>query len=196
MIDLKKIKAFYNFSRELNLSDVQVLIKATERKTYEPTDFLIKEGSLKKKIFYIQTGLVRSFIINDKGDEITTALMSENQITASPDVILHNQPSRYYYQALEKTTVLFIDYDVLQDIISAHPKLERNRKFVFQKAIKEAHARIESFVLYSPEERYIRYIAANPDINERVPNKYLANVLGITPVSLSRIRKRIANKKK
>jgi len=196
MIDLKKIKAFYNFSRELSLSDIQVLLKTAKQETYEPNDFLIKEGFLKKRLYHIQSGLVRSFILNEKGEEITTSLIREHQIMGSPDIILHNQASRYYYQALEKTIVRSIDYDVLQEIISKHPKLEKNRKFVFQKIVKEAYERIESFVLYSPEERYIRYIEANPDMNNRVPNKYLANVLGITPVSLSRIRKRIASRRK
>jgi len=196
MIDLKKIKAFYSFSRELNLKDIQVLINAAKYETYASTEFLIKEGSLKSKIFFVQAGLIRSFMLNDKGDEITVSLMREHQIVANPDIVLYNQASRYYYQALEETSVWSIDYELMQEIIAQHPKLEKNRRFVFQKVLEEAQKRIESFVLYSPEERYIRYIEANPDINERVPNKYLANVLGITPVSLSRIRKRIANKKK
>lgn len=53
----------------------------------------------------------------------------------------------------------------------------------------------ESFILYSAEERYLNFVKNNPDIVNRVPGKYIANVLGITPVSLSRIRKRIAQKK-
>ena len=60
--------------------------------------------------------------------------------------------------------------------------------------MREAHLRIEGFILYTPEERYIKFIEKYPDINNRVPDKYIANVLGITPVSLSRIRARIIEK--
>jgi len=59
--------------------------------------------------------------------------------------------------------------------------------------LKEAMERIESFVLLSPTERYLKLIEEKPDIVNRVPDKYLSTYLGITPVSLSRIRKRIAS---
>ena len=88
-----------------------------------------------------------------------------------------------------------MDYDLAQKIIENNPKLEKSRKFFLQKMLKDALERIESFVLYSPEERYVKYVESKPDIINRVPNKYIANVLGMTPVSLSRIRKRIASKK-
>jgi CRP-like cAMP-binding protein len=87
-----------------------------------------------------------------------------------------------------------LDYDVLQDIVSANPKLDANRKYVLQQMLKEALGRIDTFVLMSPEERYLAYVDQNPEIVNRVPDKYIANVLGITPVSLSRIRKRVAKK--
>ena len=69
-------------------------------------------------------------------------------------------------------------------------------KYVFQKMMRHQLARVESFVLNSPEERYLKYIKDYPDLINRVPDKYIAHVLGITPVSLSRIRKRISDKSK
>ena len=87
-----------------------------------------------------------------------------------------------------------IDYDLIQKIFESNPKLEANRKKFFQRIVREAHLRIEGFVLHTPEERYIKFIEKYPDINNRVPDKYIANVLGITPVSLSRIRARIIKK--
>ena len=88
-----------------------------------------------------------------------------------------------------------MNYDTLQRIFESNMKFESNRKYVFQKIIRQMLKRLESFVLYSPEERYQLYIKDYPNIVNRVPDKYIANVLGITPVSLSRIRKRIAEKK-
>ena len=52
--------------------------------------------------------------------------------------------------------------------------------------------RLEAFVLLTPEERYQELISSNPTLINRVPDKYIANIIGITPVSLSRIRKRLA----
>ena len=135
-------------------------------------------------------------MITEKGEEITTMLRWENQITTNLDTILFNQASRFYFQALEQTEVLYMDYDLIQDIIAKNPKLEANRKHVLLNILKEAIGKIDSFVLLNPEERYLAFIKSNPDIINRVHNKYIANVLGITPVSLSRIRARIASKRK
>lgn len=195
MIDFEKLKMVYRLGRNLTLSDVQVLIKSAKTKSYEIGDIIIQEGGVKKDVFLIRKGLVRTYKINDKGDEITTMIRKENQIIASPDVILFDEPSQFYFEAMEATSVFYMDYDVLQSIIAKNPKLEANRKFFLLSILKELSQRVNSFVLHSPEERYLNFVKSNPDVIHRVPNKYIANILGITPVSLSRIRKRIASKK-
>ena len=194
MIDLEKIKAFYNFGKELTLQDVQQLLSHASKRSFAPTEYIIREGSEKRELFLITKGLIRSFLINDKGDEITTALFYENLTIVNSDMILYNTPSRSYYQAIEQTETFSIDYDTLQDIIKENSLLESSRKQILLNVIKEFQERIESFILYSPEERYLNYIENNSEILNRVPDKYIANILGITPVSLSRIRKRIALK--
>lgn len=196
MIDFEKIKMLYKFGRNLTLSDVQVLFQSAKTKTYPAGKHLIQEGEMKKDVFFIKKGLVRAYKINDEGNEITTFVRWENKIVASPDIILFNEPSQHYFETLEQTDVFYIDYDVLQTIISKNPKFEVNRKFVLQNVLKETLKRIDSFVLLTPEERYLEFIKENPEITNRVPNKYIANILGITPVSLSRIRKRIVSKKR
>jgi CRP-like cAMP-binding protein len=196
MIDFENIKMVYKLGRNLTLTDVQVLFKSAKKKAYGSGEHLIREGETKKNVFLIRKGLVRAYKINEKGDEITTLIRWENKIVASPDIILFNEPSQLYFETLEPTDVFYLDYDVLQTIISSNPKLEANRKFILQNLLKEALQRVDSFVLQTPEERYLGFIKEYPDIVNRVPNKFIANVLGITPVSLSRIRKRIVTKKK
>lgn len=195
MIDFEKIRAIYKFGQDITFSDLLSLFQAARIQSFSPKEYLIKEGQIKKDIFFIQQGLVRSFKVNEKGDEITTLLRWENQVVASPDIILFDQPSQAYFEALESTEVFCLNYEVLESILSQNPKLEANRKFVLQEMLKQALQRIDSFVMLSPEERYLAFVRSNPEIVNRVPDKYIANVLGITPVSLSRIRKRIASKK-
>lgn len=196
MIDFEKIKAIYNLGRKLNFADVQVLIQSAKKKSFASGEYLIKDGGVTKELFFVRKGLVRAFKVNNKGDEITTLVRRENQIVASPNIILFNKPSQLYFETLEPTEVFCMDYDLVQTIIAKNPKLEANRKFVLQNILKEAFQRIDTFVLMSPEERYLNYIETNPELINRVPDKYIAHILGITPVSLSRIRKRIAAKKK
>ncbi|MDX1903638.1 MAG: Crp/Fnr family transcriptional regulator [Thermonemataceae bacterium] len=196
MIDFEKIKAFYRIGKSLSFGDVQVLLQKAQRKTLEQGECLIEEGGTKKEIYFIAKGLVRAFKLNSSGEEVTTSLWWENQVIGNYDIIFFSQSSQFYFEALEKTEILFIDYEVLQHIISRNPKLETHRKFVLHEILRQSIKRIESFVLLSPEERYIEFMKANPKLIHRVPDKHIANILGITPVSLSRIRKRISMKKK
>ncbi len=195
MIDLEKLKQLYKLGSNLSLSDIQVLVKSAKRQSFDPGASLIQEGQERKEIFWIRKGLVRGYRLTEKGEEITTMLRWENQPVTSPNLILFGGPSLLNIQAIEATSVFRIDYDRLQTIIANNPKLEANRRQILQSIIQEALAKIDSFILKTPEERYLDFIATNPDILNRVPNKYIAHVLGITPVSLSRIRKRIASKK-
>ena len=195
MLDLERIRTLYKLSRTLAFSDVKRVLDAAHQKKFTSKEYIIEEGETRKQVYLVQRGLVRVFALMETGVEKTMSLKAEHQILASPDLYLFDQPSRFYFQALEPTTTWCIDDDVLQSILSKNAVFEQHRKQIHLSMLKEAHERIESFVLYSPEERYMRYVKDFPDIVNRAPDKYIANVLGITPVSLSRIRKRIVQKK-
>ena len=194
MVNLTQLRQLYTFTKDLSFEDIKVLLKAAKKIKLKKKDSLINEGSKNKEVFFVQKGLIRCFHINKKGDEITFNLFAELQIIANVDNILYGTPSKFHYEAIERSILFSIDFDILQEIISDNPKLEANRKFIFRKILKKVHLRIESFVLMSPEERYLWYIETYPNIVNRVPNKFIAHILGITPVSLSRIRRRIAEK--
>ncbi|MGD9329312.1 MAG: Crp/Fnr family transcriptional regulator, partial [Cyclobacteriaceae bacterium] len=147
-------------------------------------------------VFYIRKGLVRSYFNDDQGNEITFQLYPEATVLSNVHFILFKEPSRFSYQALEPTKTYMIDYDSFIELASKTPSLlELNRMYLGKRIMQQAYQRIESFVFLSPEGRYMKYMKEHPNLVNRVPDKYIANVLGITPVSLSRIRKRIASKK-
>ncbi|WP_375559392.1 Crp/Fnr family transcriptional regulator [Bernardetia sp. OM2101] len=194
MIELEKLNHYFGIFKGLGLQDLKEVFANAKLKKLDVSDYFIKEGEQKRQIAYIRKGLIRAFIVNYKGDEITTLVRWEDQFIASYDVILYNRPARFDYQALEKTEILVIDYDVAQKILEKNPKLEQGRRHFLLSILQEAFERIESFTLYSPEERYIEFVKSKPNIVNRLPDKYIATILGMTPVSLSRIRKRIATK--
>ena len=196
MVDINKLRQIYKFSKELSIEDAGILIKSAKSKSFKKKEIIIEKGALKTDVHFLRSGLVRTYCINDKGDEITFGLIAENQILTNIDIILFDQPSRFYYECIEDTKTFSIDFDKVQNIIERNPKLERNRKFFARNAMKKMLQRLETFVLMNAEERYEDFIKNNPTLSNRVPDKYLANVLGITPVSLSRIRSRIVKRKK
>jgi CRP-like cAMP-binding protein len=97
---------------------------------------------------------------------------------------------------LEKTKVYTLPFDTFRKLMRENAeKFEVDRNFMFRSTFSQIYNRMESFVIMSPEERYEKYVRDHPNIIHRVPDRYIASVLGITPVSLSRIRGRIASKK-
>ncbi|MEO1653858.1 MAG: Crp/Fnr family transcriptional regulator, partial [Bacteroidota bacterium] len=172
------------------------ILQLAKSTTLKKGEIFIAKGSLDKKVYFIKAGLVRSYYINEQGEEITFRLIPEYNVVVNADYILNQIPSRFFFETLEDSHFFVKDYDRIQRILLDNPKFEQYRKTVLLKLLNEARNRIESFVLLSPEERYLKYIKEFPSLNHRVHDKYIAHVLGINPVSLSRIRKRIAAKKK
>lgn len=140
---------------------------------------------------------MRSYQITNHADEeqITFQLFPENHISGNIHTIFLNRPSSFFYEAIEPTKVYLIDYKTFSRVTNTPILGEISRKFIGTRIVKQAFQRVESFVFLTPEERYVKYAKENPEIVNRAPDKYIANVLGITPTSLSRIRKRIATRK-
>ncbi|MEO0896123.1 MAG: Crp/Fnr family transcriptional regulator [Bacteroidota bacterium] len=193
-IDFDNIKQIYSLSKNLTFTDLAQVMKEVKAQTFMQGEYLYKEGSRDRTIYFIQKGLVRNYLEKEQGEDVTTWIRWENQLFTNIDELLFEHPSRYFAQAVEPTKTLTINFDLAQEIVSKNPKLEKNRKFVLREILKSTLKHSESFMLYSPEERYLNYIDQYPDIVNRVPDKYIAGILGITPVSLSRIRKRIAQR--
>jgi len=196
MIDFEKIKSVYGLQQNLTMADIEILYQSAKTKSFPSKEIFIREGEMKKEIYFIRKGLVRTYYISDKGDEKTVSIACENHFFSDADAILFNRPSQFFYETLEPTDVFYMNSEHLESIVFQHPKLIANRRIVMNHILKGMIQHIRSFILHTPEERYIDYIRSNPNIIKRVPEKYIANILGITPVSLSRIKSRIATKKK
>ncbi|MBO9618868.1 MAG: Crp/Fnr family transcriptional regulator [Niabella sp.] len=161
-----------------------------------PGALYIKEGDTHKKIAFIEKGLLRTYFIKDNGDEATLFLRWEGHTIASHDTIIYHRPSRFRYRALEPTTVFEIDYAKLEELLKIYPGLEAVRSHFLLKMLADTLRLVETFVLLTPEGRYQELINTRGTIVRRVPDKYIASILGVTPVSLSRIKKRMYNKGK
>lgn len=192
MLSPEDIKFYLSLFKDLSLTDLVELFGMAKTKKITAGEIYIDEGATYKKLALIRKGLIRVYCIKENGDDVTLMLRWENQFFASHDNIILNQPSRFIYEALEDTVLTEVDYNRIESVLNNNPKLSSYRNLFLLNMLAESIERMESFVLLSPEERYLQLVKNNPNIVNRVHNKYLATLLGITPVSLSRIRQRIA----
>ena len=172
------------------------LLQFATSKVIAASEIYIPEGKVFKKIFYIKKGLLRIFFVTESGEEKTFFFRWEGQIAAIPECIFDNQPTRQTWQALEDCELMEIDFDIVEKLSENNISLIKIRLGFAEKMFLEALKRVESFVLDKPEERYQKLIIQNPEIIKRVADKHIASFIGVTPVSLSRIRKRLASQKK
>jgi CRP-like cAMP-binding protein len=172
------------------------LLQFATSKVIAASEIYIPEGKIFKKIFYIKKGLLRIFFVTESGEEKTFFFRWEGQIAAIPECIFDNQPTRQTWQALEDCELMEIDFDIVEKLSENNISLFKIRLGFAEKMFLDALKRVESFVLDKPEERYQKLIIQNPEIIKRVADKHIASFIGVTPVSLSRIRKRLASQKK
>jgi CRP-like cAMP-binding protein len=145
------------------------------------------------KIGFIVTGSARYFHIKD-GQDITGYFSFENEFVSSYKSYLTNQPGFTYVQALEDTRLINISRNDMEQMLN-NPllayKMERFGRLVAEYYLCCYEDRVASFITQTPEERYLQLLSTGREILQRMPQHYIANFLGITPVSLSRIRRRL-----
>jgi len=154
---------------------------------------LLKEGEFSKKAFVIEKGCLRLWF-NNNGKDITFQFFFENEVASSGESFRKNIPSIFTIEAIEPSIVHWIykkDLDNIMDEISNIPQMRDDmRDNAFERQY-DYMGQLLSFIKDSPEQRYLKLLTEKPHIIRRVPQHYIATYLGITPVSLSRIRKRV-----
>lgn len=164
-------------------------------KTVPKNTVLIREGTVSKEMFFVNKGLLRLYYINRSGDEITAFLFNENLFASCYESFLTQTPSIQQLETLEESELLTISFEQLQVLYKTLPQINIISRVIADQRFINGQQILSSFILQTPFERYQNFLEKQPGLLLRVPLQYIASFLGITPVSLSRIRKRIASSK-
>ena len=187
----KYCQSFINFTE----SELLLIDDYFEPQTIEQHKFILEEGKICKFIAFVISGSVRHFHIKD-GEEKTCDMSFENQFVTEFRSFLYDIASNMNLQALEKTQILIIRKEKLFELYQKCPKYETFGRLMAEQVALRATEIAVSLSSEKPEVRYKKLLEKQPDLFQRVQQKYIANLLGISPESLSRIRKRIHNQQK
>lgn len=144
-------------------------------------------GHTCKTIYFINKGVARIYYYKD-GIDITDSFTLEDNVIARVESLFTGKPSRKGIQILEDAEIIAIDANKLFKLYDTFPELERLFRKIFERSHVETVNRIEGIQFHTAKERYKALLEEAPSIIQRVPLKYIASYLGITQVSLSRIR--------
>jgi len=178
---------------DLNEAEWIVFCQHLEFRPLKKKRFFIQPGTICKEFGFIAKGAVRYYHVKD-GEEITGYFSFENEYVSAYKSYLTQTPASNYIQALEDSELIVISHKNME-LMLANPllayKMERFGRLIAEHYLICYEDRVSSFITKTPEERYLDLLNTGREILQRMPQHYIAHFLGITPVSLSRIRKRI-----
>ncbi len=150
---------------------------------------LLQEGQISRTMFFIEKGCLRTWV-NINGKDITTQFFFEGDKVSSIESFRTNQPSLYSIESIEPCILQTISQKKFQSILNESPEIKKEfEEHLFNRFI-QAQQLFLSHLKNTPKQRYEELIKQNIKIAQRIPQHYIASYLGITPVSLSRIRNR------
>lgn len=162
--------------------------------TLKKQQCLVKQGVVANQVALVLDGLFRQFYSKD-GDERTTYFFFENQLVSAYMSCVTGQPSPVTIEALSDTTCISFPYSVLNTLFSEYAGWQLFGRLIAEYIMVALEERMAGLLLLSPEERYLDLLEGNQKhLLQRVPQHYIASYLGMTPVSMSRIRNRISRK--
>jgi CRP-like cAMP-binding protein len=172
---------------DINLEKYRHLLK---EKTIPAKTVLLTEGEVSKKAYFIKTGCLRLWF-NNKGKDITFQFFFENEAVSSVESFRSGEPSLFSIESVEPTTVYVISKNNFENIFMNDPAYAAFIQQTIVKRMSHYSRLFMSYIKNTPEERYRELLKNSPHIIKRIPQHYIASYLGITSVSLSRIRNRV-----
>ncbi len=180
------IKSYFGIANQNDLKTIVSLFKST---TIKKGDYFLKSGKICEKLSFIQSGLLRIYI-KTEDKEVTQWISTKGYFVTDLSSLVFNTPARFTIQALIDCELYTIDrenYLLLKSLIPQWPELE---KLFIARCFVMLEERIFSHLSMTAEERYDLLFEQNKELFNQVPLQYIASMLGMSPETFSRIRKK------
>lgn len=171
------------------LNNILALVKPVTLKSGE---YFISQGENNCKIAFNIQGLFRAYCINDDGEEVTIAICTEGDVFASWEPILLNRSNNHYLQALEDSLIFSIDYPGLKELVNKDLNLARVYYTTTLSLLGKGMEMYRNVLNMKPQDRYIDLCQNQPELLSRASKQVIASYIGVTPVSFSRLKNRLA----
>ena len=174
---------------EVNKQEAIVIGAFFKPMTLDKGDFFLKTGRYSDQLGFVKTGLMREFLFVDH-KEVTKSILTTCNFVVDMASFIFNQPARWNIQALTDCELYVIDSADNEKIGQQIPRWQELERFCVGKYFTEMEDRIVQLLALSAKERYERFFNSNKELFLQVPLQYLASMLGMTPETFSRIRKK------
>ena len=191
MQEIIKLLKSYEF---LGSEELKLIQRASIVKHLKAEEHLFRAGDYFYYAGFILKGVMRSYEISPLGEERTIYIAAEGENIGSLETKLKGEKSKRFAQAIEDSTLLLLDTRIMRENERQYPMLMEMKIMDMEKLLLNLSERSSFFALRSPEERLMVLQENQPELLNRVPQKYLASYIGVSTVSFSRIKARIQKK--
>lgn len=161
-------------------------------KQFSKNEFILEEGDYSEEYFFVEQGVIRSYTIDENGKEHIVQFATENWIISDRNSTLCKKTAKFYIQAIEDSTIIILNDEMAKFIASLNPDYIQAQLSLVQNHVRHLQDRIILLLSATAKTRYQEFIKLYPKQINRIPQWMIASYLGITPESLSRVRKEIA----
>ena len=162
----------------------------------EKGQFLLREGEVCRNTFFVEKGLLRLYSISKAGKEHIIQFAPENHLITDRSSLFFGESSDYFIDAIEDSEIISLSPDFYEYMSRNDPETSAKHILLLHNHARQLQKRVNLLLGANAEERYLDFIKVYPNVFKRVPQWMVASFLGITPESLSRVRKEIANKER
>ncbi len=195
MPTLKLLRSAFNQFSGMSSEAFDLSLDYWHEKSFKKGELFNNYKNVCKELGFILDGTFRSYIIEYKsGEDRNLFFYSKNRFITAYKSFVNQIPCEYYTEALTEASIVCIHILDLQKLYQQSHEWERFGRLAAEMAATIISARVEGFLLKSPEERYVELIEEHPHLYEHVPLYHISSYLGIKGPSLSRIRKRLSKK--
>jgi CRP-like cAMP-binding protein len=179
---------------DLPAEELEALINSIEVRSVDKKVRLTDISETEKYLYFVIKGLARKFFYKGK-EEIITQIAKEGELISSSVSYFSGTPSGYVIETVEPTTFYSLHHDRADQLYSRYPKLERLSRLIITELFLQKEVWELERIRYSTKERFLRFMNENPELFQRVPQKYLASYLNIKPETFSRLKHLLRAKK-
>lgn len=176
--------------QQLSQEEIDAIDETLTVKDFKKGTLLLKEGQHSSATYFVLEGIVRQFYITD-GTEKTSDFFTEGQWVLSINNITQNRTSNHFLECSSDCKVIVGNSEKGEDLYKKYPNLETISRKLMNQVFVGQQTKMETYILDSPKERYLKLLQSNPELFQKIPQYQIASYVGVTPESLSRIKKRL-----
>lgn len=178
---------------DINADQIELLKSFFTQKKLGRKEFLLKEGEICKNLAFVSKGILKSYILDERGNERINLFAFEGWWISDFNSFLHQEKAFLNIDAIEESELLLLSRENYEELTLKIPIMDRYFRILYQNSLVTKDYRLVISNNFTAEEKYLQLVESNPNITQKLSHALIASYLGLSPETVSRIRKKISH---